>query len=97
MKISDILVCLIEKNSVADLSLYPALTSVSNTYPWRAYAPFLKGLGLVCNKSGVLSLTEIGLEFFNSPSQKYLANLLHDRYRLFGETLELFESSSKTV
>ncbi len=91
------LVRLIEKNSVTDLSLLPVLPSISNIYPWRVYAPFLKGLGLVCNKSGVLSLSETGLQFYNSPSHRYLANLLHDRYRLFGETLELLEPSSKTV
>ena len=91
------LICLIEKSSIADLSLSPMLSSTDNAYPWRVYAPFLKGVGLVCNKSGVLSLSEIGLEFNNSPSHRYLANLLHDRYRLFGETLELLESCSKTV
>jgi type III secretion system FlhB-like substrate exporter len=91
------LVRLIERTPIADLSLSPTLSFSSVVYPWRAYAPFLKGLGLVVNKSGVLSLTDIGLEFYNEPSQKYLATLLHDRYRLFGETLELFEVSSKTV
>jgi type III secretion system FlhB-like substrate exporter len=91
------LVRLIEKTPIVDLSLFPTLSFSSIAYPWRVYAPFLKGLGLVVNKSGVLSLTDIGLEFYNLSSQKYLASLLHDRYRLFGETLELLESSSKTV
>ncbi len=91
------LVQLIEKNAIADMSLSPILTSVSTTYPWRIYSPFLRGLGLVCNKAGVLSLTDVGLEFYKLPSRNYLATLLHDRYRLFGETLELFESGSKTV
>lgn len=91
------LICVIEKNSITDLSLAPSLPTISNTYPWRVYTPFLKGLGLICNKSGLLSLSEVGLEFYNFPSRRLLANLLHDRYRLFGETLELLESSSKTV
>lgn len=91
------LICLIEKNSIADLSLLPTLSSNSNTYPWRVYAPFLKGVGLVCNKAGVLGLTDTGLEFYNLPSKEYIANLLHDKYRLFGETLELLEANSKTV
>lgn len=91
------LICLIEKNPIADLSLSPILSSTESVYPWRVYAPFLKGVGLVCNKSGVLSLSEIGLEFCQSPSHRCLANLLHDRYRLFGETLELLESCSKTI
>ena len=66
------LICLIEKSSIADLSLSPMLSSTGNAYPWRVYAPFLKGVGLVCNKSGVLSLSEIGLQFNNSPSHRYL-------------------------
>jgi len=91
------LVQLIGSGSVGDLSLCPSLKTVSSTYPWRTYTPFLKGVGLICNRSGTLSLTETGLKFSQAPSKKDLANLLHDKYRLFGETLALIRSVPKTV
>lgn len=91
------LVQLIGSGSVGDLSLCPSLSTVSTVYPWRTYTPFLKGIGLICNRSGALSLTEVGLKFSLAPSKKDLANLLHDKYRLFGETLALLQSAPKTV
>lgn len=91
------LVQLIGSGSVGDLSLCPELKTVRVDYPWRTYAPFLKGIGLVSNRSGTLSLTEIGIKFFQAPSKKDLAGLLHDKYRLFGEVLELIRSCPKTV
>ncbi len=91
------LVQLIGNGSVGDLSLCPSLNTIHTAYPWRTYTPFLKGIGLISNRSGTLSLTEIGLRFSQSPSKKGLANLLHDRYRLFGETLALIQSVPKTV
>ena len=91
------LVQLIGSGSVGDLSLYPELKTVRVDYPWRTYAPFLKGIGLVSNRSGTLSLTEIGIKFFQAPAKKDLAGLLHDKYRLFGEVLELIRLCPKTV
>lgn len=91
------LVQLIGSGSVGDLSLCPELKTVRVDYPWRTYAPFLKGIGLVSNRSGTLSLTEIGIKFFQAPSKKDLAGLLHDKYRLFGEVLELIRPCPKTV
>ena len=55
------LVEILHKNSVADLSLAPDLSFSGTTYSWRIYAPFLKGLGLVSNKAGMLCLTECNL------------------------------------
>ena len=91
------LVQLIGNNSVGDLSLCPDLKTVRADYPWRTYAPFLKGIGLVSNRSGTLNLTEIGVKFCQAPSKKDLAGLLHDKYRLFGEILELIRLCPKTV
>lgn len=91
------LVQLIGKSSVEDLNFCPNVGVVKNAYPWRVYMPFLKGIGLVSNRSGVLNLTEIGLAFCQSPSKKRLANLLHDKYRLFGEILESLRLLPKTV
>ena len=91
------LVQLIGNSSVGDLSLCPDLKTVRADYPWRTYAPFLKGIGLVSNRSGTLNLTEIGVKFCQTPSKKDLAGLLHDKYRLFGEVLELIRLFPKTV
>ncbi|MBQ9413732.1 MAG: hypothetical protein IJU16_01235 [Clostridia bacterium] len=86
----------IGSNSIVDQNSTPTLTT-TNTYPWHTYAPFLKGVGLVSNRSGFLSLSDIGHEFFKMPSKGVLATLLHDKYRLFGEVLSYLVSSPKTV
>lgn len=91
------LVQLIGTASITDISAFPVLNSVDTAYPWRTYAPFLKGVGLISNRSGILSLNDIGDVFLKSPSQRFLANLLHDRYRLVGEVLDLLSHESKTV
>lgn len=91
------LVEILDKNSAVDLSSSPNLASTNTTYPWRVYAPFLKGVGLVSNKSGLLCLTDIGETFAKLQSKRYLANLLHERYRLFGEVLVLLELNPKTI
>lgn len=76
------LVKIIGTNSVADLGITPTLESIDQPYPWRIYAPFLKGVGLVSNRSGILSLSNKGMKFMQSPSKFALASLLHDKYRL---------------
>lgn len=91
------LVEILDKNSVADLGSSADLSSTDTTYPWRVYAPFLKGAGLVSNKSGQLCLTDIGENFVKLQSKRYLADLLHERYRLFGEVLVLLGSEPKTI
>lgn len=87
----------IGNDSIRDLSFPPDLKSMKADYPWCTYAPFLKGVGLVSNRSGTLQLTESGLKFCQNPSQNDLAFFLHDRYRLFGEILKLIQSCPKTV
>lgn len=75
----------------------PDLSFTNTSYPWRVYSPFLKGIGLVSNKSGLLCLTDIGETFAKLQSKRYLANLLHEKYRLFGEVLVLLELNPKTI
>lgn len=91
------LVEILDKNVVADLSSSADLSSADTAYPWRVYAPFLKGAGLVSNKSGQLCLTDIGKNFVKLGSKRYLADLLHEKYRLFGEVLVLLGSEPKTI
>lgn len=91
------LIQLIGATSITDISASPVLNSIDTSYPWRTYAPFLKGVGLISNRSGVLNLSDIGEKFFKSPSKRLLANLLHDRYRLVGEVLDLIAFEPKTV
>ena len=87
----------IAKTSIVDMSLSTELKSTNTSYPWRTYAPFLKGVGLVRNHSGILSLSDIGEDFSKNPSKWQLACLLHDKYRLVGEVLEMLISAPKTV
>lgn len=84
-------------SSVADLDLRPNVASESIELPWRSYVPFLKGIGLVSNRAGVLSLSDDGLTFLKTPSKEFLANLFHEKYRLFGELLDLIASCPKTI
>lgn len=91
------LVKIIGANSVVDLDATPELEMISVQYSWRTYAPFLKGVGLVSNRSGVLSLSEEGVVFMQTPTKYALANMLHDKYRLVGEVLDFLTSTPKTV
>lgn len=88
---------LIGSGAVVDLSLFPELNSADISYPWRTYAPLLKGVGLVSNRAGAISLTEIGKSFLISPSRMELASLLHNNYRLVGEVLNLLRKTPQTV
>ena len=59
---------LIEKladNSAVDMNSTPDLKATSSVYPWRNYAPFLKGIGLASNKAGLLTLTDIGKRYWD--------------------------------
>ena len=82
---------------IADISMVPKLETINTSFPWRTYVPFLKGVGLVNNRSGVLSLSDKGLEFLDNNSKSYLAGMIHDKYRLVGEVLDLLDVNPKTV
>ena len=84
-------------NPITDLSLLPELHVDGVRYPWRMYIPFLQGVGLVNNHSGVLTLSDTGYDFFREPSKRKLSALLHDRYRLFGELLVILIDAPKTI
>ena len=87
----------INTSVIADLNAVPTLNTISVSSPWSIYVPFLKGIGLISNRSGVLSLSDVGLDFLNNPTKMKLAFIIHDRFRLFGEILCLIESTPKTV
>lgn len=91
------LVTSIGTSIVADINSSPILETVSTTYPWRTYIPFLRGVGLVSNHAGILSLSEKGLEFLKNKSKSELADMLQDKYRLFGEVLDLLSQEPKTI
>lgn len=91
------LVQYIGQSVVADISLTPMLKSISSPYPWRTYVPFLKGVGLITNHAGVLVLSDTGRDFAKDPSKITLAGLLHDKYRLFGELLDILSLEPRTI
>lgn len=91
------LVELVGVTPVSDMDVVPSLKEISTPRLWREYAPFLKGVGLVGNRAGVLQLTEIGIAFKNDLTPRHLANIMQSRFRLFGETLEYLVLESGTV
>lgn len=82
---------------ITDMDFSPELESTNTSYTWRTYAPFLKGVGLVINHLGILTLSDIGKGFSKNPSKWQLACLLHDKYRLVGEVLGILISVPKTI
>lgn len=91
------LVQLVQNNQSNDLDSIPQLQNAPTSYSWRTYTPFLKGIGLISNRAGVLSLTDVGVGFCNESTKRYLADLIQDRFRLFGEILKMLEESPKTI
>lgn len=91
------LVDLVGDNQANDLDDIPDITMISNSQPWRSYAPFLRGIGLVNNQAGALCLSEAGIKFRVNPTKRQLADLIQDRIRLFAETLELIATLPTTV
>ena len=88
---------LVENGQAVELDSYPQINSISNLQTWRTYAAFLKGMGLVRNQAGVLSLTEIGVAFQHQPTQCAFANIIHNKVRLFGEVLAIVRYAPATV
>lgn len=80
-----------------DLDATPIIAGLNDVQPWRAYAPFLKAVGLAKNRAGCLQLTEDGIRFRKNSNQTELANLIQNKWRLFGETLNLLSDEPKTV
>ena len=80
-----------------DMDTKPQIPEILDLQTWRVYTPFLKYLGLVKNEAGILSLSSLGESFAQNPSKEFLANIIHDRLRLFGEVLQLCNESKDTI
>lgn len=91
------LVELVRLGQATDLDTCPELQGISTPRLWREYAPFLKSIGLVSNHAGILHLTDIGLTFCNNLTKSHLANLMQNKFRLFGEVLEILSFEPCTV
>lgn len=91
------LVNILKSGEINDLNTVPDIGDLTEVQPWRVYAPFLKGIGIVYNRSGKLVLSDKGLEFAEEPNKKKLADLIQDKYRLFGEMLSILNEMPMTI
>lgn len=91
------LVKLLQSGEKCDLNAVPFTGDLVNTQTWRVYAPFLKGLGLTYNHSGSLVLSDKGYHFAEKPTRRNLADLIQDRFRLFGEMLNVVNEAPVTI
>lgn len=91
------LIELINDEQAYDLNLIPDIQGITLPQSWRTYATFLKGVGLVNNQAGRLTLANAGVKFLNEPTKRNLADQIHDRFRLFGEVLAILETEPATV
>lgn len=92
-----ILVQLLKSGESCDLNTVPDTGDLVNAQPWRTYTPFLKGIGLVHNHAGKIVLSERGQIFADEPTKTKLSNLIQDRFRLFGEMLDVINEEPLTV
>lgn len=95
--LSKALITLVSQNKANDLNAKPVITEVSEIETWRNYLPFLKGLSLVSNQSGILYLSDEGVKFLKNPTKRQLADIIQDKFRLFGEVLNLLSLQSLTI
>jgi hypothetical protein len=72
-------------------------TNIPDSQSWRLHANFLRWTGLVNNQSGALHLSDAGVKFQANPTLRYLADIIQDRTRLFGEVLDILASAPSTV
>ena len=91
------LIKLVSENQANDLDAIPQLDSTSNPQTWRTYTGFLKGIGLVSNQAGMLRLSKEGENFCANPTKRFLAELLQEKVRLFGEVLDIIARQEATV
>jgi len=91
------LIKLLGEGQVNDLNTCPQINGIKDPQSWRSYASFLKGLGLVTNQGGVLGLSASGMAFHDDPTKRHLADLIQDKFRLFGEALEYLALIPSTV
>ena len=57
----------------------------------------MKSVGLVSNRAGSLHLTDVGIAFCKDLTKRHLANLMQNKFRLFGEVLKILAVESGTV
>lgn len=91
------LVELIRSGQATDMDTCPELQGIPTPKLWREYAPFLKSVGLVSNRAGMLYLTGDGIAFCNDLTKRHLADLMQNKFRLFGEVLEILAVEPGTV
>ena len=91
------LVELVRSGQATDMDTCPELQGISKPKLWREYAPFLKSIGLVSNRAGILHLTDVGIAFYNDLTKRYLADLMQNKIRLFGEVLKILTVEPGTV
>ena len=91
------LITLINDNNISDLDTVPIIPGIAPLQTWRVYMPFLKGIGLVSNKAGMIYLSETGIKFLNNPTQRQLADIINNKTRLFGEVLNLISIHPMTI
>lgn len=91
------LVELVDAGQAYDLDSFPDIYEITQPQSWRTYAAFLKGVGLVSNQAGRLTLSDVGMKFLAEPTQRNLADQIQDRFRLFGEVLGILEIKPATV
>lgn len=91
------LIKLLDEGQINDLNACPQISGMEAPQSWKAYASFLKGLGLVTNQGGMLGLSAAGIAFHDDPTKRRLADLIQDKFRLFGEALEYLTLDPSTV
>ena len=91
------LIILVGENKANNLDTVPIIPEIEYVQTWRTYLPFLKGMGLVSNQAGVLCLSNTGTEFLKNSTKRQLANIIHERTRLFGEVLNLIAQAPATI
>ncbi len=87
----------LESDEACDLNAVADLGGVGDAQTWRVYAPFLKGIGLVSNHSGRLVLSDKGKFFAKEPTRQKLADFIQERFRLFGEMLDIISEVPVTI
>lgn len=96
-KIVKSLIILVSENKANNLDFIPNIPEIDQMFAWRRYAPFLKGMGLASNRSGILYLTNDGLNLLNNLTQIQLANIFYEKVKLFGEVLDLIAQTPLTI
>lgn len=87
----------ISSDGAVDLSAQPTVQGAEATLTWRQYSYALRGMGVVENRRGTLTLTPEGERFLAERSPVRLASLMAGRIRLFAEALALVAHQPLTV